>query len=298
MRLSFVTLDVFTMTRYAGNPLAIVHVPTSFAGELTQQQKQAVAKEFNLSEIVFFHEFEVGSTTVTIDIFTSIAEIPFAGHPTIGTVFYLLNVLRLSRPPTQLLTKAGYIPISLQGTSLVSASIPHDVHVHSVTHLHPLSPYGPCPVVSIVRGMTFILVQLHSLKDLGSVSAGIKTLEEVYNPSSLDPDWQKGLVGTLYYVNISSPNPKVSMLRTRMFSSREDPATGSASCALAAYLSINQTPREQDQRLSIYHLVQGVEMGRESHIDVQVSCNVQGDIVENVLLGGQAVKVMEGTLEV
>lgn len=84
--LSFVTLDVFTKTRYTGNPLAIIRVPTSVT--LSQSQKQRIAREFNLSESVFLHEQTAqdrSDKSVRIDIFTAYAEVPFAGHPTVGT---------------------------------------------------------------------------------------------------------------------------------------------------------------------------------------------------------------------
>jgi len=97
MKLDFTTIDAFTTTRYNGNPVAIVRVPAlekqsesstqstgtandSYQAELTQEQKQKIAAEFNLSEIVFLHLPAAGESfkEVNIDIFTSIAELPFA----------------------------------------------------------------------------------------------------------------------------------------------------------------------------------------------------------------------------
>jgi PhzF family phenazine biosynthesis protein len=88
-RLSYVTLDVFTQTSYAGNPLAIVKVPSNQS--LTQEQKQLIAREFNFSETVILHENEAASYEHTIDIFMTNAEIPFAGHPTIGAAAFSQN---------------------------------------------------------------------------------------------------------------------------------------------------------------------------------------------------------------
>jgi PhzF family phenazine biosynthesis protein len=111
MQLSFTTLDVFTATRYNGNPLAIIRVPASEKTNLTQEQKLKIAAEFNLSEIVFLHIPAPASDfkEVDIDIFTSLAEVPFAGHPTIGTSHYLLN--ELGEETEAIVTKAGRIPI-------------------------------------------------------------------------------------------------------------------------------------------------------------------------------------------
>ena len=76
MKLKFVTLDVFTESRFEGNPLALVYVPAT--NKVSQEQKQAIAREFNLSETVFLHEQD-GLTQRKLDIFIPTAEIPFAG---------------------------------------------------------------------------------------------------------------------------------------------------------------------------------------------------------------------------
>jgi PhzF family phenazine biosynthesis protein len=85
-KLEFAIVDVFTDKRYEGNPLAIVRVPAS--SNLTQEQKQNIAREFNLSETTFLHEPTGNEFGVwTVDIFTIHEELPFAGHPTIGKLF-------------------------------------------------------------------------------------------------------------------------------------------------------------------------------------------------------------------
>jgi PhzF family phenazine biosynthesis protein len=82
-KLDFAIVDVFTDKRYKGNPLAVVRVPAS--SNLTQEQKQNIAREFNLSETTFLHEPAGNESGVwTVDIFTINEELPFAGHPTIG----------------------------------------------------------------------------------------------------------------------------------------------------------------------------------------------------------------------
>src|ERR1700753_3386043 len=134
--LSFLTLDVFTTTRYTGNPLAIIKVPQSTT--LSQSQKQRIAREFNLSETVFLHEQtqkDKDDQSVRIDIFTSHAEIPFAGHPTVGTANYLLRLLdnEALNNVKALQTKAGRIGISLNPSVAgggVQISVAHNVHIH------------------------------------------------------------------------------------------------------------------------------------------------------------------------
>jgi PhzF family phenazine biosynthesis protein len=187
MKLSFTTLDVFTNTRYMGNPVAIIEVPAGISPPLNQAQKQSIAIEFNLSEIVFLHLPIPGDSTTSrnIDIFTSIAEVPFAGHPTIGASQYLLNLTQQN--VTEVVTKAGPIPIVLNAkTGVAKVEVPFNFHIHKVTFACPLTPGISHPVARIVNGMSFIYVELSSLEALAK-SAAIKNLHpETYDPSALD----------------------------------------------------------------------------------------------------------------
>jgi len=90
-KLDFVTLDVFTAKPYQGNPLAIVRIPNGHV--LGQEQKQIIAREFNLSETTFLHEKTAATEDDewTVDIFMTSKELPFAGHPTVGTACYILG---------------------------------------------------------------------------------------------------------------------------------------------------------------------------------------------------------------
>jgi len=157
MKLNFTTLDVFSSTPYAGNPLAVVQIPSSAKESLTQKQKQSIASEFNLSEIVFLHlPTDPSSQERNIDIFTSAAEVPFAGHPTIGTSHYLLHTTKQN--VTSIITKAGRIPIQIDpATQNVQVEIPHNFRQHAVTWSTPLNSLAN-PTCSIVNGMSFIMV--------------------------------------------------------------------------------------------------------------------------------------------
>jgi PhzF family phenazine biosynthesis protein len=288
MKLNFITLDVFTKTRYAGNPLAIVHIPAEHHGTLTQAQKQSIATEFNLSETVFMHQ--VSEEPVIVDIFTTITEIPFAGHPTIGSAWYILQ--HQQKRVQALQTKAGRIPIALND-GLVRAGIPHNIHIHARTFTSSLNDIAN-PIVSIVKGMSFILARL---PDLGALGKAKSTLyEDTYNPDILDKDWKEGLVGTLFYAPQGLDSSGHRAFRTRMHGSGEDPATGSASSALGAYLALNE-PAEKGNGPFRYVLTQGVEMGKKSDIVVDVTRGGPGAI-ESIFLSGTAVKVMEGSLEI
>jgi PhzF family phenazine biosynthesis protein len=135
-QLDFVTLDVFTSKRYEGNPLAIVRIPDGVT--VSQEQKQAIAREFNLSESTFLHEKSVDSQgdVWTVDIFLTTQEIPFAGHPTIGTACYVLSQVAAERGITDGVIEASFNlkagPVGLRydvAKRTTRAAIPHDVFV-------------------------------------------------------------------------------------------------------------------------------------------------------------------------
>ncbi|KAH7018723.1 hypothetical protein B0J12DRAFT_733444 [Macrophomina phaseolina] len=254
MKLSFTTLDVFTKTPFSGNALAIVRVPHSHRTILTEEQKQKIANEFNLSETVFLHEAGDGGEVADYDIFTARSRMSFAGHPTIGTAIHLASTLRESYPlTTTLRTIAGSLPLAYDSnTGIASVRLPHDVHEHAARLPHPASSSRPTPespsdvpIVSIVKGMAFALVPLKSTSALGSISAGLLAAAEVYDAKHLDAGsgWDVGFTGTFYYVDMGiddydgDGHPR-RLLRTRMLGSREDPGTGSASSALCCYLAL------------------------------------------------------------
>lgn len=164
----FVTFDVFTQTPYSGNPLAIVHLPLD--AELSQVQKQKIAVEFNYSETVFIHP-EVSPGYRKVDIFTRFKEIPFAGHPVIGTAHYLRQYLASKdnevADKLQMIVKAGIVDVEFDSTGLAIAEVPHNLRTHkeSVSLDRILSQHpeleslksdiqDQCPVISSVKGMT------------------------------------------------------------------------------------------------------------------------------------------------
>lgn len=147
--------------------------------------------------------------------------------------------------------------------------------------------------------MSFIFVPLPDLPTLAkaTVNLHVEKYGSTYDPSPLDDGWQVGLVGTMYLVAQGLDEFGRKKYRTRMFGSREDPGTGSASSALGCYLAL-QEPKEAGEGPFRYAFIQGVEMGRKNNIAVEVTRGEDGQGIEKVLLSGAAVKVMEGTLEV
>lgn len=312
MSLKFTTLDVFTKTAFEGNPLAVVTVPPpSRCPPPTQTQKQRIAREFNLSETVFVHDVDNQSETKErkIDIFTPKAELPFAGHPTIGTAVFLH-----SQGVKTMIAKAGRIDLEFDTDGFARAAIPHNVRLHEHQLTQPEYETGSdqkiaqlaaaeegARLFSIVNGMTFALIELPSLDMLGAAKIGAMA----YISGDLqDEGWKHDFDSRRYYFVLlggeqsSDGNQFVQNLRTRLVKrTTEDPATGSAACALACYLALYKLSASSIQ----FRITQGVEMGRESLIlvDVVVENNEKGERkVQSVHLGGNAVEVMSGTVRI
>ncbi|KAK5169065.1 uncharacterized protein LTR77_006374 [Saxophila tyrrhenica] len=304
-RLSFTTLDVFTTTRYLGNPLAVVQIPAR--QDVSTEQMQTVAREFNLSETIFLHERSSGDDETPewrVRIFLTNAEVPFAGHPTIGASCFALGTLAQGARKGRLICNAGPIDVDY-ADGAAKASIPHNYHRHTQNILGDSDIYALLPslqtagkkplsidVLSPVKGMNFICIELADLETLGQV--GLPGTEPT---APLDNEWNLGFFGLFPYVITEQPSSEqgVVKVRTRMLmGSLEDAATGSGSCGLCAYLAI----RLKLGRTTTFELTQGVEMGRQSDIGVVLTLNEAMDAVEGVEMSGSAVEVMEGTIEV
>ncbi|SCO78235.1 related to phenazine biosynthesis protein phzC [Fusarium oxysporum] len=310
MSLQFTTLDVFTTTAFEGNPLAVVTIPPpSQQAPLTQSQKQRIAREFNLSETVFVHDVENSGEIDErkINIFTPEFELPFAGHPTIGTAVFLQ-----AQGVKTLIAKAGRIDLEFENGS-ACALIPHDIKLHKGrVPKHEIAAGWDeklaqvaaadegSPVFSVVKGMTFALVNLPSLEILGAAKVGALG----YIDGDLQDDgWKHDFDSRRYYYTLlsgetSSDGKHVQNVRTRLIKrNMEDPATGSAACALSCYLALHKLSANSIR----FNITQGVEMGRESLIvvDVEVETDGAGERkVKTVHLSGKAVEVMKGTVRV
>ncbi|EXK84384.1 phenazine biosynthesis protein [Fusarium oxysporum f. sp. raphani 54005] len=303
---SKVTLDVFTTKRYKGNQVAVVQVQ---GDALPPADMQMIAREFNFSETVFLRRNTDGA--VTINIFTPVNEMDFAGHPVIGTghVLFrqLLPGLAVHSSEASLWTNAGPVVVRYDPSrETVAADVPHNVHIHSrptstqsILDTQPslktqgLSTEQSYPCVSIVKGVTYTLVDFTNQPSLfTAISAGPSQLTE------LDEGWAPSFTGVMYYRVLSDPydesGKKVQHLRIRMIAiGLEDPACGSGSCALGAYLALQQGDSGGMYR---FYLDQGQEIGRDSSIIVDIVLDETGDKVANISLSGSATPVTEGTI--
>ncbi|KAF7541536.1 hypothetical protein G7Z17_g11947 [Cylindrodendrum hubeiense] len=306
---SYVTLDVFTDKRFKGNQVAVVEVPTE---PLSTEHMQMIAREFNFSETVFLYRPDPAQSP-RINIFTPVNEMDFAGHPVIGTGHVLFRQL-LANPKYSIQSTPESLDIQINAGTVtvqydaekqtVSAQVPHNVHIHSVSapkqSILDTQPglviskdfKDGFPVVSIVKGVTYVLVDFTEQPDL---FAAVKPGPCPVTP--LDSDWAPSFTGVMYYRVLGSrteQGKKIWDLRVRMIAiNLEDPACGSGSCSLGVYLALQDGKENGVYRL---YLDQGSEIGRDSNITMDVVLNERGDGVASVLLSGQAAPVTEGKI--
>lgn len=300
----FVTLDVFTSERFAGNPLAVV----PDASKLTTDDMQKIATEFGYSESTFVLPPDDPANSARVRIFTPTTEIPFAGHPNVGTGFLLGRQSHLfGRPIGDRLRfeeRGGLVEVELlrENGLVVGATIraPQPLQVGDEIERELVAACaslaasqirldGHHPVIASV-GLAFACAELDSLEALAAARPNISLFHEA---AARHPR-QDGDFSLFLYVRDAQDRARI---RARMFAPLddvlEDPATGSASAALAALL-VSRDP-DTDGR---FHLTieQGVEMGRRSIIEVEVVKT--GETIADVRITGRCVAVMQGTIQV
>jgi trans-2,3-dihydro-3-hydroxyanthranilate isomerase len=299
-RAAFVTVDVFTQERFTGNPLAVF----PDARGISDEAMQKIAAEFGYSEITFVLPPKDPAHHACVRIFTPVAEIPFAGHPNVGTAYVIgqMNEIFGKRVEDRLVfeEKAGLVEVLLQRQdgSVTGAAIraPCALEIGPVVPIElvaacvSLKPgqirtarHVPC-IASV--GLAFVMAELADLPALAAARPDIGLFREARD---LHPTAQNDFPVFLYVRNEVDP----FKLRARMFAPldnvAEDPATGSASGALSALLACLD-PRP-DGRFDIT-IEQGVEMGRRSVI--QVTVEKQAGEPLSVSIAGASTPVMDG----
>lgn len=294
MPLDYFVVDVFTETPLHGNPLAVV----MNTANLTTERMQAIAREFNLSETAFVErrapEVE-RAEGVRVRIFTTQEELPFAGHPTLGTA----SVLKHQMPETvagdtvTLALNIGAVPVRFNGAGLNGEMTQRDPEFEAELDpagvakltglsLDDLDPALPPQLVS--TGNFFAIVVLRSADAL----ARLRVNQEEATP------WLRERGARWFYVLGPALDPIQSperQWRGRMqFYGGEDPATGSAAgCAISYLVACGAVA--SGERI---HLRQGVEMGRPS--DLFLSARKEAARVTDVRVGGSTVFVARGQI--
>lgn len=299
MQRRYVTVDVFTGRAFGGNPLGVV----LDAGGLSTEQMQAIAREFNYSETTFVLPPKDRANDAQVRIFTVNREIPFAGHPNVGTAFVLAS--QAAKPPARLLfeEEAGLVPVEIvteQGkivstefTAPQSLKRMSEVTAERAAALLSLSAGDvktdrhPPQVISV--GLSFIAVELASREALRRAKPDAAAFESTFPLDGSD--------AVYFYTRDVPSNERPCDLQARMFHPgssglSEDPATGSATAAAAALLADLDATGDGELKLKIG---QGVDMGRPSLLLTRV--RKQGGKVASIHVGGASVKMMEGTFD-
>lgn len=295
MQREFVTVDVFTDRRFGGNPLAVV-----LDGEgLPAAQMQAVAAEFNLSETTFVLPPKDPSHTAEVRIFTPKSELPFAGHPNVGTAFVLAQRGTL-REPLVFEEKAGLVPLDLlrEAGSVVGARL---------TAPQPLALGAEIAAATVAEACSLAVDDIAAGRHLPCVAscgtafilAEVKTRRALEKAAPRSDVFARhfpveGAAGIHLYWRDGSDGIDV---RARMFAPlqgvAEDPATGSANLSLAGLQA--SLRREPDLSLEL-RIAQGVEMGRPSLLET--SAEKRGGRVVETRIGGRCVPVMSGVIDI
>ncbi|GIL02248.1 MAG: isomerase [Alphaproteobacteria bacterium] len=300
IRLKFFTVDVFTTRRFAGNPLAIVED----ADGLDDETMQAIAREFNLSETIFVQAPADPANTARVRIFFPTAEIPFAGHPTIGCAIHLAA----KRHPdgsdfaTRIVLEeaAGLVPVDVErrdGVATAQFTAPVLPHAHDGEVPSPeqaaaalgLAPedigFGSTAIGLYAGGPAYLYVRLASRPTLAQARP-------------CEPQWSRMTAAAnvdAAYVYTPGGEAAETDFSARMFSPAsgilEDPATGSATAILAGPLLAAGSLEEGTNR---FRLEQGCDMGRPSQLGLEI--DVVGQALTAVRISGSSVRVSAGEL--
>lgn len=292
MKLNYLLLDVFTRKRLSGNPLAVVLK----ADGLMDNQMQAIAKEFNLSETVFVCKPKSERHAAAVRIFTPLVELPFAGHPTVGTAVALAlagraTALRLEEKVGVITCVVERIEKHLGRARFALPVLPEEVGKVpdrlAVANTLGLDPdeigCGLYQPAVFSAGVPFYLVPVRNAESLARIKLERRGWEEVYPVG-------RGSV----YVFTETPGEAGNDFAARMFAPGmglgEDPATGAAAAALIGLIGGHASPGQHE-----FSLRQGHEMGRPSLIELQL--HKDGDQLTHGGIGGHAVQLGEGTLD-
>ena len=298
--LRFVQVDVFTERVFGGNPLAVVFE----AGELDGGVMQRIAREMNCSETTFLLPPRRPDCAARVRIFTPAREVPFAGHPTIGTAWVLATEGLLPAGTTRFNLEEGIGPVEVtlegdptspsflwmrHGEARFGPELPDRAGFARALGLGPSDLLAGQPVRSGSTGNAFLYIPLRDREAVDRARLDV--------PALLAAQGEGPSLGV--FVFAPEPDPRAGRVYSRMFAPHtsgvpEDPATGSASGPLGAYLVERGlvAPAESVAIVS----EQGTRMGRPSFVHIRVG--MRGGRIDEILVGGRVVPVIEGRLRI
>jgi trans-2,3-dihydro-3-hydroxyanthranilate isomerase len=292
MNLDYCTLDVFTDRRFGGNPLAVV----LDAQRLDDATMQAIAREFNYSETTFVLPPTNASHTARVRIFTPGGELPFAGHPTVGTAFALAALGRIAAGERDIVFDEliGPVPVRLDRDAAgavhrctLTTAQPSE-HLETLDDADGIAAMLSLPPGAVTSapevwscGVPFLVVPLASGGALSLAQLDARRWRTLLDGRTTQMVYPVARLGdTRWRVRMFAPGLGVG----------EDPATGSAAAALAGWLARTVTG-DGDRS---WQIEQGEAVGRPSLIEL--TYKQTGDVARRVRIGGRAVMVTRGTL--
>lgn len=294
----FVTLDVFTTTPFAGNPLAVV----LDAEGLDTPAMQQIAREFNLSETVFVFPPADPAARAALRIFTPANELPFAGHPTVGTAVLLGRLDGAGDRAFVLEEKVGPVPCRASSTGGKGGRASFDIPRLPTKEADLRDTAGMAaslglqagdvglehfPAERWSAGNPFSMVPLRGLDAMRRCTVDLSRFDTTF----------AGSFRAAAFVFCRETNDAGNTFHARMFAPAfgilEDPATGSAVAAFAGYLAAHAGYPDGDH---LVRIEQGYEMGRASLMELTI--RIAGGKLTGASIAGHAVVVLEGTLEV
>ncbi|PYX51150.1 MAG: PhzF family phenazine biosynthesis protein [Acidobacteria bacterium] len=289
-RLAMAQWDVFSSTPLEGNSLAVF----SDARALSDAQMQLIAKEMNLSETTFICPRDADTERergVRVRIFTVQEELPFAGHPTLGTAFALRGDTGATEIALEL--NVGKVPVRFEDAAAQPSfgemtqidpafGIQHDRDaVARATGLRVEDLDSSLPIETVSTGIAYTIVPLKSLAVIQKLRVDLNGAEEYMRKTGGK---------FFYFVSRETVDPAARLHARMLFYNGEDPATGSAAGCTAAWM-VAHGVAESDQRVLIE---QGLEMLRPSRIFVRASR--RDNRIVNVRVGGNAIEVMRAEI--
>ena len=285
-RFAFVKVDVFSSRPLEGNQLAVF----PDARGLRDAEMQALAREMNLAETTFVlprPRAVEAKQGVKVRIFTVAEELPFAGHPTLGSAFVLRKGkpgevaldLKAARVPVRFETLDGILFGEMQQRDPMMGSLHDKGAVAAAAGLDPDAIDPALPVQTVSTGLAFAIVPLRSLAIMRELAPSWKRMAEYVEPTDAK---------FLYFVARETVDPKARLHARMIFYNGEDPATGSAAGCCAAWM-VAHGVAQPDERVLIE---QGVEIKRPSRIFVRAGRT--GNKIVNVRVGGNVAPVMRG----
>lgn len=293
-RFAFTQWDVFTRKPLTGNPLAVF----GDARSLSDAEMQALARETNLSETTFIFPRERAlerEKGILVRIFTPTAELPFAGHPTLGTAMHVRSTTQRGAGRVVLELKSGPIPVAFEARSDGSVfgemtqkdaefgeSNPREV-VAPLIGLKLDDLADDVPIQGVSTGSAFVVLPLRTLAAVRSVRMNFPAIAELLAKTNRR---------SFYLVTREVEDPQARLHARFPFARGEDPVTGSAGGCACAWMVRHGVARPDEQVI----VEQGLEVQRPGQLFVRAGR--QGDRVTNVRVGGFAVKVMQGEFAV